>query len=138
MQTHRRDLPPQISRDIRSKAFLVYFSKPITRGEYLIGKAGAVLAFLFWATLFPALLLYALSAVFSPSLAVLGDTATIVPKIVAASLFMTVPMTAIGLTLSSFSKDERYAAFGWIALWIIGEVAYNIVRESGGELADSA
>ncbi len=71
--------PPQISRDIRSKAFLVYFSKPITRGEYLIGKAGAVLAFLFWATLFPALLLYVLSVVFSPSLAVLADTATIVP-----------------------------------------------------------
>ena len=38
--------PPLISQDIRSRAFLLYFSRPLTRGEYLLGKLGTLCAYL--------------------------------------------------------------------------------------------
>ena len=34
--------PPLISKDIRSRAFLFYFSKPISRTDYLVGKFAVI------------------------------------------------------------------------------------------------
>jgi ABC-type transport system involved in multi-copper enzyme maturation permease subunit len=117
--------PPLVSRDVRSKAFLIYFSKPITRADYLVGKAGVAIAFLFWFTLLPALLLYLLSIAFAPSIDVVAQTAGMVPKIVAASLTICVPLATIALFLSSLTRDERFAAFGWILLLVFGEIAFQ-------------
>ena len=36
--------PPLISQDIRSRAFLLYFSRPLTRAEYLFGKLASIWA----------------------------------------------------------------------------------------------
>jgi hypothetical protein len=119
---------PLIARDVESKAFLVYFSKPITRGEYLLGKAGTVLFFIFLVTLFPALVLYAVSIAVSPSVRAIGDTWTIVPRIVASAGVAAIPSTCLILFLSSLARESRYVAFGWIAIWALGEAAYLILR----------
>ena len=38
--------PPLISQDIRSRAFLLYFSRPIHRVEYVLGKVLSIWAYL--------------------------------------------------------------------------------------------
>lgn len=129
--------PPLIARDIRSKAFFVYFSKPITTVDYLIGKVAIGLGFLAWVTLIPALLLYLVSVVFSPALSVIADTGVVALRIVAGTLVATLPMVAIGLLLSSLTRDERLPMFAWIGVCVFGEVFYNVVANSGGDLADS-
>ena len=119
---------PLIAQDVGSKAFLVYFSKPITQGEYLLGKAGTVMFFILLVTLFPALVLYAISIAVSPSVRAVGDTWTIVPRLFACAAAVSIPATALILFLSSLAREARYVAFGWIAIWALGETAYLILR----------
>lgn len=128
--------PPLISQDVRSKAFLVYFSKPITRLEYLLGKATVLLFAMFLVTLLPALVLYILSIGFSPSVGTLLDTGMTLVRITLASLVIAVPVTALVLFLSSLTRDWRYAAFGWVAIWLLGELAFRVLTATIG-LRDS-
>lgn len=123
--------PPLISRDVRSKAFLLYFSKPISSWEYLLGKLSVALFFIFTITLFPALLLYAISIAFSPDLGTLVATAPILLRIAVAALVVGVPASMVALMLSSLTRDHRIAAFAWIALWIVGWVAHRVITFSG-------
>ena len=47
-----------ISRDVRHRALLMYFSRSITRADYLLGKFLALVLFLLLVTLGPGLLLF--------------------------------------------------------------------------------
>lgn len=124
--------PPLIAQDVRSKAFLLYFSKPITRGEYLLGKGGTALLYVFLVTLFPGLVLYAVSIAFSPSLGAIADTGLTVPRIFAASAVVGIPAVLVALVFSSLTGDTRYAAFGWIAMWLLGELFFRILHSLPG------
>jgi ABC-2 type transport system permease protein len=123
---------PLIAQDVGSKAFLVYFSKPITKWEYILGKAGTVFFFILLVTLFPALVLYAVSIAVSPSVRAVGDTWTMIPRLFASAAVVSIPATALILFLSSLAREARYVAFGWIALWALGETAYLILRTLPG------
>lgn len=116
--------PPLISRDVQSKAFLVYFSKPITRLDYLLGKASVILLFLFGAGLLPALAIYLVSVLFSPGIEVIVQTSNIVPKIVISSLILGIPSALVMLFYSSMTSSERYASVGWMSTWLLGEFGY--------------
>ena len=52
--------PSLISLDLRSRAFLLYFSRPITPLEYVFGKALVIWTYLAAVTTLPALVLYVL------------------------------------------------------------------------------
>lgn len=119
--------PPLIAQDVRSKAFLLYFARPITRWEYLAGKGGVVFFYTFLVTLFPALLLYAISIAFSPSIGALLQTGATVFRILAAAGVMAIPSTLLVLCLSSLTSDSRYATFGWISIWVMGEISYGLL-----------
>ena len=59
--------PSLISRDIRTRAFLIYFARPISPLDYVMGKSGILLGMLATVSLIPSLVLYVLSILFSPS-----------------------------------------------------------------------
>jgi hypothetical protein len=120
--------PALISQDVRSKAFLLYFSKPITRVEYLAGKAWTLLLFLALQILAPALALYVISILFSPSAVALVQTSQTILRIVEVFLVMAVPTTFIMLCFSSLARESRYPAFGWMAFCVVGEISYAILR----------
>ncbi len=124
--------PGLISRDIKSKAFLIYFSKPIARVDYLIGKAGVVFGYSLWFTLLPALLIYILSIAFAPSSDAFGQTAGVIPSIFCATLVVAIPVTSISLFLSSITRSERLATFAWIALVGGGFFIYRILAAVPG------
>ena len=83
--------PPLISQDVRSRAFLLYFSRPLTRGEYLLGKLASVWAYLSVISTMPALALYVLGVLLSPNLGVVSATWDLPFRIVAASLVLMLP-----------------------------------------------
>jgi ABC-2 type transport system permease protein len=119
--------PPLISHDIRSRAFLIYFSKPITRWEYILGKMGTVAFFLAMITTLPALILYFAGVVLSPDLSVLFLTWDLPLRIALASIVLIVPTTSVALMFSSLTTESRYAGFGWFAIWILGSVSYSVL-----------
>lgn len=119
--------PPLISRDVRSKAFLLYLSKPISAWEYLAGKLGVAMFFLFVITLFPALVLYLISVGLSPNLSTVAATLPILFRVIVTGFVMATPICLVALLISSLTKENRVATFGWMAVWILGEISYMVV-----------
>lgn len=117
--------PPLISQDIRSRAFLLYFSRPLTRGEYLLGKLASVWAYLSVISTFPALALYFLGVLLSPNLGVISATWDLPFRIVAASVVLMLPTSVLALCFSSLTQESRYAGFAWFAVWIMGWFTYG-------------
>jgi ABC-2 type transport system permease protein len=122
--------PPLISRDIRSKAFLIYFSKPIGRLEYLAGKLSILGLFLAFITLVPATGLYLFGVFLSPNLNVIFDTYDLPFRVVLASLIFIIPSASVALMFSSLTTESRYAAFAWFAFWGLGFTAWQVIRLS--------
>lgn len=116
--------PPLISRDLRTRSHLLYFSRPLGMLEYLFGKAAIVAGYLFLVSTLPAVTLYILGVMLSPNLDVVWDTWDLPLRILIASFVLVIPTTAIALCFSSLTEDSRYASFGWFAMWVIGWVAY--------------
>lgn len=118
-------VPPLISQDFRSRAFLLYFSRPLTRSQYILGKVASVMFFLLMITLVPALLLFIMGVTLSPDLSVLRSTWDLPLRILLVSLVIVVPCTLLSLMLSSLTTESRYASFGWFAIWILGSLTYG-------------
>jgi len=120
--------PPMISQDFRSRAFLLYFSRPLTKVQYIIGKAATVGLFLLSVTMLPALLLYFTGILLSPDISVLYYTWDLPLRAILASLTIVIPCTALALMLSSLTTESRYASFSWFAIWIFGHLTYVVFR----------
>ena len=119
--------PPLISRDIRSRAFLFYFSKPITRLDYLLGKFSVVGFYVGFVTILPALALYLFGVLLSPSLSVVLTTWDLPFRVITACLVAIVPSCLLGLMISSLTSESRFAGFAWFMIWILGYVGYQMV-----------
>ncbi len=123
--------PMLVSYDLRSKAYLMYFSRPLTPGEYILGKSAVVWFFLFMIVTVPALALYVLGVLLSPDLSVIVETWDIPLRIILASGVLVVPTTAVALCYSSFTSESRYASFAWFATFVMGYVSYMILTFAG-------
>ena len=116
--------PPLISQDIRSRALLLYFSRPLTRLEYILGKMAVVWGYVAMITTIPALALYITGVMLSPDLSVISHTWDFPLRILAASVILMVPTTAIALAFSASTSRSYYASFGWFAVWAFGFITY--------------
>ena len=116
--------PGLISRDVRSRAFLLYFSRPIGRFEYILGKLVIPAMFIAFITCLPALVLYVFGVMLSTEWSIIGMTWDIPFRILAATLILILPTASIALMLSSLTQESRFATFAWFAMWIMGHGAW--------------
>ena len=124
--------PPLISQDVRSRAFLLYFSRPITRSEYVLGKSATLWFYLAMITTAPALSLYVLGILLSPNYEVILATWDLPLRILAASVVLMLPTAALALCISSMTEESRYAGFAWFAIWIMGWFTYGMLTSFEG------
>ncbi|MCU0711922.1 MAG: ABC transporter permease [Pirellula sp.] len=117
--------PRLISFDLRSRGYLLYLSRPLTPGEYVIGKAGVLCVLLFSIVTLPSLAIYLAGLCLSTDPGAIWVTWDIPFRIIAASVVLILPTTAIALALSSLTQESRYAGFSWFAVWILGQVTYS-------------
>lgn len=122
--------PLLVSYDLRTKAYLMYFSRPLTPSQYIIGKSAVIWYLLGLTVTLPALMLYVLGVLLSPNLSVIAETWDIPLRILAASVVLLVPTTTLAVCYSSFTSESRYATFSWFATWVMGFVAYQILTFS--------
>ena len=120
--------PRLIAQDVRSRAFLLYFSRPLTPREYVLGKAMTIWFYLALITTIPALALYLLGIALSPGISVVADTYDLPVRIILASLVLIVPTTSLALCFSSLTSESRYAGLMWFATWILGWVLFSVMR----------
>jgi len=124
--------PPLIANDLRTRAFLIYFARPVSRLDYVIGKTGVLVALLASVTLLPSLLLYSLSILFSPSLDTIIQTLPVAAKIVLATMGTIVPAALILLVLSSITRQPRFATITWFVICLFGPLTHIILQETRG------
>ncbi len=123
-------VPPLIARDVRSRAFLLYYSRPINRFEYLIGKLAIPGFLLSLITFLPALVLYFFGVMLSPNLSVLADTWDIPFRIFLATAACVVPTCLLAMLFSSITQESRFAGFAWFTVWGLGAVVWTVIHYS--------
>ena len=132
--------PPLIANDLRTRAYLIYFSRPLSVAQYLFGKSTVVWSYLLLIVTLPALALFVIGVGLSSDLNVLRYTWDLPLRILLASAVLVVPTTALALGLSSLFTENRYASASWFAIWILGAVVYanlTVVQSAEGSKAGS-
>ena len=119
--------PSLIAQDIRSRAFLMYFSRPIGKLEYIFGKLMVPSVFIAAIITLPALAMYVFAVFMSPDFSVLYSTWDIPIRILIATVVVIVPTALLALALSSMTQETRFANFSWFAVWVLGHGTYLAV-----------
>jgi len=128
--------PPLVSGDLRAKAWLVYFTRPLGRSEYILGKAAVLAAIVSLITMVPALTLWIVGVLVSPSVTVAVATWDLPVRIALASAALTVPTVLVALAYSSLTAESRIATFAWFATWMAGFIAHGAL--AGADMAAAA
>jgi len=117
--------PTLISRDMRAKAWLVYFTRPVSRRDYIMGKAAVLAGVVAMVTLLPALGLWLVGVLVSPSVDVAWATVDLPAKVVVASLAVALPTVLLALAFSAITTESRIAGFAWFATWVACWISHS-------------
>jgi ABC-2 type transport system permease protein len=128
--------PRLIAGDLRARAWLVYFTRPLSRRDYVLGKALTLATIVGLITLVPALVLWLVGVLVSPSIAVAVATADLPLRIIAAAAVVTIPTVLLALAYSSLTAETRIATFAWFATWAACWIAHGAL--TGADLAVEA
>lgn len=117
--------PTLISRDLRAKAWLVYFTRPLGGIHYIVGKIVVLSTVVAAVTVLPALALWFAGVLVSPSGWVITETWDLPLKIVAGSVALAIPTVLLALAYSSLTAESRIATFAWFATWAACWIAHS-------------
>jgi ABC-2 type transport system permease protein len=131
-----------IAADNRANALLIYLSRPITKGDYLLGKWVGVFTVLFVAALVPVLLLYVFCMAMFFTDGFLQNEPWLILRIVAGSAAPAAVYASLLIGLSAWSKSGRIAGailagvyfFSLLASGIVTGIATQGDLEAGGIL----
>jgi hypothetical protein len=122
-----------IARDLRHNALVMYFSRAITRADYLAGKFLALSLFLLIATLGPGLLLWSGQAGMGQEKLTFGQRLGDLGAITLHSLILVVPISSMVLAFSALTRRAYVAGILWatfyFASWIFSEVLQKTLKE---------
>lgn len=117
-----------IANDKRANALQIYLSKPLTRLEYVAGKAVILAAFLLSVTWLPAVLLLAVQAMFAGNLAFVRANAFLLPAITVYSFAQVTLATATMLALSSASKSARFVGIMYAGVVFFTDAVFGTLK----------
>jgi hypothetical protein len=105
--------PTLVSRDLRFNALPLYFSRPLRRVDYFLGKLGLIAFFLAATQVVPAAAAYLLGVVFSLDVGVVRDTHRLLWAAPLYGLVITLSAGTLMLALSSLSRRSIYVGLAW-------------------------
>jgi len=108
-----------IAEDVRRKAHLLYFARPLTRLDYLLGKWLPLALLGSLATLVPGLVICSVAALASPHWSFLTEEGDTIPKLLAYSCVSVAVLTSVVLAISSLCQRKTHAlavSLGFFAL----------------------
>jgi ABC-type transport system involved in multi-copper enzyme maturation permease subunit len=118
--------------DRKAGAHQLYFSRPITRLDYFLGKFSIASFFSLCSMLAPVLVICIVASVSSPDWSFLEEEWETFPKAVAFSLLWTTVVVSIVLLASSLASRRSFALIGVFAFFMLSEAMGNAL----GELVD--
>ena len=116
-----------IANDRKFKALPLYFSKPVSFWDYIIGKSLVIGFYGSLVTLAPSLLLFLIRVFLAKDTAFLNEYFWIPISILAFVILWLLVLTGTVLALSAVSKGSRSAAILFFALWAFPEALREIL-----------
>ena len=131
--------PELVVNDMRHRVLPLYFSRPISRMDYVIAKIAALSLGLLALTLAPLLLLWIGRVLAEDDIVgAVGNEIGALPGILGNGILHAVVLASIGLAISSLSGRRAYAAGAVLAIFLIGSVVSGIFQVQGGSMANFA
>ena len=131
--------PELVVNDIRHRVVPLYFSRPMSRLDYVAAKLGALSLGLLSLTLVPVFILFVGRLLASDDLVgSLGEEAGSLPAIFGSGLLHAVVLASLALAISSLAGRRAYAAGAVLALFLIGGVVGEVFAAGRGGFPDIA
>lgn len=111
-----------IANDNRSKALLVYFSKPCSKMDYLIGKFLGIFILLAIAILIPAVFFMAYGGMNFREHGFFSDDPMMIPKVLLAIILVSAYQSSIVLGVSSMFNQGRLAGATYAGFYVLSGV----------------
>jgi ABC-2 type transport system permease protein len=127
--------PELVVNDMRHRVLPLYFSRPISRLDYVVAKLAALGMALLALTLLPVLVLFfgrVLAA--EDVIAALGDESGALIGIAGNGLLHAGVMASLGLAICALAGRRAYSAGAVLAIFLIGGVIGAAFAEEGGGL----
>jgi ABC-2 type transport system permease protein len=127
--------PELVVNDMRYRVLPLYFSRPISRADYVGAKLAALSLAVLAIALLPVLVLFVgriLSA--DDALGALGDELASLPAIVGSGLLHAAVLSVLALAIASVAGRRAYAAAAILAIFLVGGAMSAAFQEQGGTL----
>lgn len=120
--------PGLISQDLCVNALPLYFSRPLRRIDYFVGKWAIIAFFISMVTIVPTIVAYIFGVLFSLNWAGSLRELPIAIAAVAYGLIICISAGTLMLALSALSRNLRYVALMWLGLWFITGVVSDVLE----------
>jgi ABC-type transport system involved in multi-copper enzyme maturation permease subunit len=117
-----------IAGDLRSNALKLYLARPITRTDYILGKAATLMLILSSVTLLPALLLFLERALLSDNLSFLRERYWVPFSSIGYGFLICLVPALLMLALSALIGDGKYAAVAFGAIVLLSSAVFEVLR----------
>jgi ABC-2 type transport system permease protein len=125
--------PALVSLDLRFNAIPLYFSRPLTRFHYFLGKLGVIGAIVGLVAVAPACIAYVLGVAFSLDLGVIKDTYRILFASLGYGVVVTLSTGLVMLGFSALTRNSRFVMAMWLGLWVLSAISsttmFSIVQQ---------
>lgn len=115
-----------IADDLKYNSLQLYFSRPITKKDYVLGKASVIVFFLSLITVVPGLVFVVMKLLFAGNFQFLRQFPWLPFSVVAYSAFIILFFTFYTLLLSSLNKNRRYVAVLIFGLYVFTDILFGI------------
>lgn len=122
-----------IAEDRRVGAHLLYFSRPITRLDYLLGKFTAAAFFGACSILGPAILICATAAFSSPNWSFVTQKGHVILETLGFCLLWITTLALVVLAVSSLVERKTWALVGVFALILLAQAGSAVLGELTGD-----
>ncbi|MDH4340286.1 MAG: ABC transporter permease subunit [Thermoleophilia bacterium] len=123
--------PELAGRDQRNRTLSLYFSRSLSRVDYVAAKLAALTSAMLVLTLGPQLVLFVGNGMSGDDLGgYLRDSWDLVFPILAGSLLVSATIAAVGLVIASYVPRRSFATAAIIGLFVLTLAVANILMES--------
>jgi hypothetical protein len=123
-------IPLLITRDLACNAIVIYSSKAVTRGDYLLGKFATAFGFLALTWLGPVCAAWFLGNLLAPDWSFFWHARFALGNILIYGLSSMTVLSVLALGVSAFSPNEKSTTAFWYIWWILGGVIAPIAQHT--------
>jgi ABC-2 type transport system permease protein len=113
-------MPFLITRDLASSAIIIYSSKAVTRGDYLLGKFCTAFGLLAMTSLGPVFGAWLVGNLLAPDWRFFWHSRGALGNVLLYDLTSMAILSALALGVSAVSSKEKTTPFLWLMWWVFG------------------